>query len=604
MTIWTPTGNYLLDWNLTGADGSATLSSAGTGPDVLVTVATPANTNGDEFTVKNGQLYSKDVCNETKSEITFGQAVTDVNFQLIDVDQGWDWDDKVTIRAYDADNNLVDVVFSDLKPGQVVTGNTIEGNHALDNPGVTVNIAGPITKLVIVHDNGSDHPVSGHIMVTDLGFNAAPVCPVEPDGIVQGTDGDDVIDINYTGDPHGDMVDNNDAILPGEGPNDDIILGFGGNDTIISGEGDDTIFAGTGDDTVYAGPGDDVVFGGEGDDVIHGEAGDDVIFGDEGNDILHGGDGDDFLHGGDGDDELYGGDGDDILIGGAGNDLLDGGTGVNQLFGGDDRDTFVNVGVEDYVDGGEGGDDYDTLDLRGSAPVNGGLKVTYTSPDKEDGFVTFFDEDDNSLGTMNFYNIEKVVPCFTPGTRIATPKGEKLVQELKAGDRVITRDNGIQEIRWIGAKPMDWKAVATNPHLNPVLIRAGALGNGLPERDMMVSPNHRVLVANDRTALYFDEREVLAAAKHLVDNRGIQVVEPAGVTYIHFMFDHHEVVLSDGAWTESFQPGDYSLKGIGNAQRQELFELFPELETSAGIEDYAAARRILKKHEARMLVGE
>jgi hypothetical protein len=205
---------------------------------------------------------------------------------------------------------------------------------------------------------------------------------------------------------------------------------------------------------------------------------------------------------------------------------------------------------------------------------------------------------------MEFYNIENVVPCFTPGTRIATPKGEKLVEDLKTGDRVITRDNGIQEIRWIGTKAMDWKAVAVNPHLNPILIRAGALGNGLPERDMMVSPNHRILVANDRTALYFDEREVLAAAKHLVDNRGIEVVEPAGVTYIHFMFDHHEVVLSDGAWTESFQPGDHSLKGIGNAQRQELFELFPELETREGIEDYAAARRILKKHEARMLVGE
>ncbi|MCB1347866.1 MAG: hypothetical protein KDK11_04195, partial [Maritimibacter sp.] len=64
----------------------------------------------------------------------------------------------------------------------------------------------------------------------------------------------------------------------------------------------------------------------------------------------------------------------------------------------------------------------------------------------------------------------------------------------------------------------------------------------------------------------------------------------------------HEVVLSNGAWTESFQPGDYALAGVGNAQRQELFELFPELQTQAGLEDYSAARRILKKHEAKMLL--
>ena len=68
------------------------------------------------------------------------------------------------------------------------------------------------------------------------------------------------------------------------------------------------------------------------------------------------------------------------------------------------------------------------------------------------------------------------------------------------------------------------------------------------------------------------------------------------------MFDRHEVVLSNGAWTESFQPGDYTLKGMGNAQRKEIFELFPELKTEAGLEDYTAARRTLKRHEAQLLV--
>jgi hypothetical protein len=67
------------------------------------------------------------------------------------------------------------------------------------------------------------------------------------------------------------------------------------------------------------------------------------------------------------------------------------------------------------------------------------------------------------------------------------------------------------------------------------------------------------------------------------------------------MFDSHEVVLGDGAWTESFQPGDYSLKGIGNAQRNEIFELFPELRESHGRTKYVSARRSLKRKEAQLL---
>ena len=85
--------------------------------------------------------------------------------------------------------------------------------------------------------------------------------------------------------------------------------------------------------------------------------------------------------------------------------------------------------------------------------------------------------------------------------------------------------------------------------------------------------------------LYFDEHEVLCvAAKHLVGGKGIFEVEASGIP--HLMFDQHEVVLSDGAWTE--RPGDYSLNGMGNAQRNEIYKLFPKLQ--AGLEDYTAAR--------------
>ena len=301
-----------------------------------------------------------------------------------------------------------------------------------------------------------------------------------------------------------------------------------------------------------------------------------------GNDLIDCGDGNYILHGNGGDDIIAGGTGNDTISGDDGNDIVD---------GGDDRD-FIYGGEGDFIDGGSGGDDFDTLAVDPAIVDH----IEYTSADQEDGIVHLV-----GGGAIVFEDIEKIVPCFTPGTLITTAKGECPIESLNVGDRVVIRDNGLQEIRWIGTKPIGGRVLMANPHLRPVLIRKGALGNGLPERDMMVTPNHRMLVANDQTSLLFDEREVLVAAKHLVNHAGIQQVDMVGISYVHILFDNHEVVLGDGTWTESFQPGDYSLKGIGNAQRNEIFEIFPELKETHGREQYVSARRSLRSNEAKLI---
>ena len=163
---------------------------------------------------------------------------------------------------------------------------------------------------------------------------------------------------------------------------------------------------------------------------------------------------------------------------------------------------------------------------------------------------------------------------------------------LEVGDRVITRDNGLQEVRWIGQRRLEALDLEAEPHLRPVLLRQGSLGRDLPERDTMLSPNHRVLVARDRSTIAVQEREVLVAAKHLVGD-GVQSVASCGTVYLHIMFDRHEVVLSNGAWTESFLPEDKTLRGMGNAQRLEIFELFPALQTAVGRKAYTPARQVL-----------
>jgi Ca2+-binding RTX toxin-like protein len=437
------------------------------------------------------------------------------------------------------------------------------GTITFYNPDLT--IAGTmefseIERVLVVDPNGSILPGGGPGTTSR-------------DGIVDGTDGDDIIDLAYTGDPEGDMIDNDDAVLP-----------------LVDEQ--DIVLAGAGDDYVTGVEDSDVIFGGDGEDTLEGNAGGDAIDGGAGDDVIDGGAGGDILVGGEGDDTLSG----SVLTAGDTGDLMFGNTG---------DDTFIEIGQGEVIDGGEDDDglDIDTLDLTGSAEAvnaGGSLRVDFDPLNSEDGVVSYFDADDNLTGTTSFFNIEDVV-CFTPNTLIATPKGERRVQDLAIGDRVITRDNGIQEIRWVGNRPIGAREMELNPHLKPVLIRQGALGNGLPERDMMLSANHRVLVANDKTTLYFEDREVLVAAKHLTGLEGVDIVGVSSTAYIHFLFDQHEVVLSDGAWSESFQPGDHSLKGIGNAQRNEIFELFPELETREGLDSYQSARRSLKKHEARLL---
>ncbi len=563
-----------------GFDGAENVSS-------IFTVDTPIYVAGNEGFDPNSGLkiygYGGDysVGQSSTTTLSFSAAdplyadqVNDVSFRISDIDTGSGGSthvDTVTVRAFDAVGNEVPVTMSNT--GTVdITGNTATATDSFDSEwtpadiegSTLVNIAGPVARIEIDFNNGDI--ANQRILVSDVEFSTIDATDEGPDGIVMGTPDDDLIDLGYTGDPDGDRIDHEDAILPGQAPNDDIV------------------HAGEGDDTVHAGLGDDLVLGGDGDDVLYGEAGNDT------------------LHGEDGDDILDGGEGDDVLDGGAGNDTFISSDGADTMSGGDDRDVFLGSTPGDVIDGGEGGDDYDTLDLRDSAPEDGRINVIYDPTNPENGTVEYFDRDDALTGTSTFENIERViVPCFTPGTMIATPKGERLVEDLQVGDRIITRDDGIQEIRWLGTRTLNGRELLQAPQFKPILIQKGSLGNGLPERDMMVSPNHRVLMMSEKTSLYFEENEVFAAAKHLTGTPGVDAVGANGVTYIHFMFDQHELVLSNGAWTESFQPGHLSLNGIDGDQRQEVLALFPELKTAEGIDAYHSARRSLKKYEAQLL---
>ncbi|MBT8474002.1 MAG: Hint domain-containing protein [Alphaproteobacteria bacterium] len=172
------------------------------------------------------------------------------------------------------------------------------------------------------------------------------------------------------------------------------------------------------------------------------------------------------------------------------------------------------------------------------------------------------------------------LPTFAHGTRVATPSGLRNVETLDIGDLVMTRDNGAQPVAWVGRAELDWDTLRRHDHLRPILIRSGAMGPGFPDRDMQVSQNHRLLVPVHLSRLDHDGAdEVLIAAKHIVDNRGIHEIDAFGVTYIRLMFAETQLICTNGVWAECVRP-DKAGRGQ-NAQRIEFDELFTTFERIA-----------------------
>ena len=171
------------------------------------------------------------------------------------------------------------------------------------------------------------------------------------------------------------------------------------------------------------------------------------------------------------------------------------------------------------------------------------------------------------------------VICFTPGTLIETEHGARRVESLRPGDRVLTKDNGPQEILWTGARRMTGARLYAMPNLRPVRIFADAFGQDRPGTSFLVSPEHRMLVQGPRVAELFNTPEVLVSARSLIDARMAEIdLSIREVTYVHLLLPRHEILWANGMETESFHPASAQLSTLDEADRARLIEGMPELE--------------------------
>lgn len=196
------------------------------------------------------------------------------------------------------------------------------------------------------------------------------------------------------------------------------------------------------------------------------------------------------------------------------------------------------------------------------------------------------------------------VICFTPGTWIDTPTGPRLVDELREGDLVQTKDSGAQEIQWIGARRMTGARLFALPKLRPIRFRPGALGVERPDMELVVSPDHRMLLRGHAARALFNTDEVLVAARDLVNGRTV-VVDTVlkEVTYVHLMLPSHHILRANNVATESFHPAQADLTTLSDADRARLLQMFPAMGYDPQLYGNAA-RRSLTTSEAAILLHE
>lgn len=246
----------------------------------------------------------------------------------------------------------------------------------------------------------------------------------------------------------------------------------------------------------------------------------------------------------------------------------------------DENDSFVVTGFDLYVVAG----DIWTFSYTGT-DGNPHMFVIDTKSAHDDTFVS-------------------VVVCFARGSRILTPQGERPVETLAAGSMVVCGDGLQRPVRWAGSRQLGAAELAQRPELNPVRLRKDALGTDAPARDLLLSPQHRVLLRDWRAEMLFGEPAVFVPAVSLVNDETIrQERAPEGVEYFHLLLDGHQTVFADGLECETLMPAEMATGALDGAARAEICAIFPDL--AADLSRFGPlCHTAAKPAEARLLLAE
>ena len=293
--------------------------------------------------------------------------------------------------------------------------------------------------------------------------------------------------------------------------------------------------------------------GTSGADTLTGTSGADDIVGGQGNDILIGNGGADVLLGGSGNDTIHISNLNFVRVdGGSGTDtlMLDG-SGFAMNLGSIADSKLRNIEIFDITGTGNNTLTVSQLEVLNLSGLSNNLKIVGNTGDTafvtalnswtlgatSGGFTTYT----FGQATLQVSTAVSVV-CFADGTGIATPSGRRRVEDLRIGDRVTTLSGDNRPIRWIGFRQVDLRRHSSPNDATPILIRAGALADNIPARDLRVSPEHAMLLDGG-----------LVPARLLLNGSSIvRDSDRACVSYYHIELDSHDILLAEGAAAESY----------------------------------------------------
>lgn len=226
----------------------------------------------------------------------------------------------------------------------------------------------------------------------------------------------------------------------------------------------------------------------------------------------------------------------------------------------------------------KGGDNYDVWGMATDTPLTVG---------------TLYQKSSGSIHGDSPY--ASFVACFARGTLVKTPDGRVPVEDICIGDRVWTSEEPNACVKWVGS----FQASAQGK-MAPVVFAPGSVGN---TEQLVVTPQHRMLVEGFSTEYLFGRERVLVSAKHLVGLKGVTWGEDRAITYHHIMFENHRIMEAGGTLSESFHPGKFTVSALEKPVRDELFAMFPELDNDLG--SYGpTAEYCLKSPEAQVLLSQ
>jgi ELWxxDGT repeat protein len=163
------------------------------------------------------------------------------------------------------------------------------------------------------------------------------------------------------------------------------------------------------------------------------------------------------------------------------------------------------------------------------------------------------------------------VACYCRGTRISAGRGQRKVENLRIGDLVRTRSGRLRPIKWIGRRSYNGRFIASRNDILPICFKAGSLGDTIPARDLWISPHH---------AMYFENAGhggMLIEARDLINGVSIvQAEQVESVEYFHIELETHDVIIAEGALSETFV--DVDCRGMFH-NADEYAALYPDVPT-------------------------